>query len=404
VVTRHRDAGRHPVPVGPGRSGQCGIRMMGLTTAPLWAAAGSAGMRGGSGTVRTVRGLAGDPMPFVLYRFSRFLRLRLRGWRLPLAVALGVFLTSWAAMWLVEPAGSGITAPAAYWWYFVVTAATVGYGDFFPVSTGGRIVGVYVIVGGIVTLTLLFTQLATALQTVRGRRLRGVVALDLRDHVVLLGYTPGRTERIVAELTAEGRCEVALCAWGDVAEHPMPHQPAVHFVRGDLTRADVMTRACVQHARTALIDVRDDNETLAIAVAVDHANPRIHLVAAVHDLSRLESLRYVNEGIQVVQWHMPFLLSEEAADPGLTQVYNDLMSSGGHGNTYSLRVPRDFPCATFGDCQTFLGRTFGATVLAQRADGDLVVSPAWDTPVREGATLYYVARERIDVDRLAARR
>lgn len=343
-------------------------------------------------------------MPFVIFRLARYVRLRLRGWRLPLAVAVIVFLTSWLAMALVEPAGSELTAPANYWWYFVVTAATVGYGDFFPVSTGGHVVGAYVIVGGIVTLTLLFTQLANALQTVRSRRLRGVIALDLKDHVVLLGYTPGRSERLVGELTAEKRFQVVLCAWDDVAEDPMPHQPDVHFVRGDLTRDDVMTRACVARARTAVIDVRDDNETLAVAVAVDHANPGIHLVAAVRDLGRRESLRYVNEGVQVVQWHMPFLLSEEAADPGLTQVYNDLMTSGGHGNTYSVRVPGGFPHATFGECQTYFGRTFGATLLALRADDGLVVSPPWDAPVAEGATLYYVGRERVDLGRSAARR
>jgi voltage-gated potassium channel len=338
-------------------------------------------------------------VPFLLYRLTRFVRLRLHGWRLPLAVAAVVFLSSWAAMALVESTGSDIAHPGTYWWYFVVTSATVGYGDVFPVSTGGRIVGVYVIVGGIVTLTLLFTQLANALQSVRGRRSRGVVPLDLSDHVVLLGYHPGRTERIVTELTAEGRFEVALCAWDDVGENPLPDQPAVHFVRGDLTRTDVMTRACVDRARTVVIDGRDDNETLAIAVAVDHANPRVHLVAAVRDLARRESLRYVNEGVQVVQWHMPFLLSEEASDPGITQVYNDLMSSGGHGNTYSMPVPPGFAHATFGDCQTYFGRTFGATVLALRGGDGLVVSPPWETPVPPGTTLYYVAPRRIEPDR-----
>jgi voltage-gated potassium channel len=343
-------------------------------------------------------------LPFFVYRLSRFVRLRLRGWRLPLAVAASVFLTSWLAMALVEPGGSDIVGPETYWWYFLVTSATVGYGDVFPASTAGRVVGVYVIVGGIVTLTLLFTQLANALQSVRGRRLRGVVPLDLSDHVVLLGYWPGRTERIVAELTAEGRFQVALCAWDDVAENPLPDQPAVHFVRGDLTHEDVMTRACVQRARTAVIDGRDDNETLAIAVAVDHTNPAIHLVAAVRDLGRRDSLRYVNAGAQVVQWHMPFLLTEEASDPGITQVYNDLMSSGGHGNTYSMRVPDGFPHPTFGACQTHFGRTFGATVLALRADDGLVVSPPWDTPVPAGSTLYYVAARRIEAERLTAGR
>jgi voltage-gated potassium channel len=338
----------------------------------------------------------------IFYRLSRYVRARLTGWRLPLSIVVVVFATSWLLMWLVEPADSELTEPENYWWYFVVTAATVGYGDFFPVSVLGHLVGAYVIVGGIVTLTLLFTQLADYISSIRGRRMRGAAGLDLADHVVLLGYTPGRTERIVGELTAEGRVQIALAAWDDVPENPLPENSAVHFVRGDLAHADVMSRACVGHARTAIIDGRDDNETLAIAVAVDHAKPDIHLVAALRDLGRREHLRYVNPRVQCVQWHMPFLLTEEALDPGITQVYSDLMSSGGHGNTYSVRLPRDFPHRTFGDCQMHFGQRFGATLLAVR-DGDaLVVSPPWSRPLQEGTTIYYVAGERIDSGRLLA--
>jgi voltage-gated potassium channel len=83
-------------------------------------------------------------------------------------LTLLVFPTSWLVMWLVEPPGSPIVEPANYWWYFVVTSATVGYGDFFPVSAAGHVVGAYVILGGIVTLTLLFSQLADYIQSVRG--------------------------------------------------------------------------------------------------------------------------------------------------------------------------------------------------------------------------------------------
>ena len=341
-------------------------------------------------------------MPTLFLRLSRYLRVRLTGWRLPLAIVLFVFATSWLAMSLVEP-DNDITRPANYWWYFIVTAATVGYGDFFPESPAGHVVGAYVIVGGIVTLTVLFTQLADSLHAVRGKRRKGLVTLDLTDHVVVLGYTAGRTERIVSELTAEGRLNVVLASWDDVVgENPMPEQDRVHFVRGDLTHADVMARAGVGRARTAIIDGRDDNESLAIAVAVDHAQPDIHMVAALRDLTRREHLRYVNARVQCVQWHMPYLLSEEAVDPGITQVYNDLMSSGGHGNTYSCTVPQGFPHRTFGDCQTHFGRSFGATLLAVRSSDELALSPPWDLPVRAGATLYYVARERIDVARLVS--
>jgi voltage-gated potassium channel len=127
-------------------------------------------------------------------------------------------------------------------------------------------------------------------------------------------------------------------------------------------------------------------------------------VAALRDLGRGDTLRYVNPGVQTVQWHMPFLLTEEASDPGITQVYTDLMSSGGHGNTYSVRVPAGFAHPTFGACQTWFGATFGATVLALRTGDGLVVSPPWDRAVPEGSTLYYVAAQRVPVDRMAAAR
>ncbi|MGH3875051.1 MAG: ion channel [Pseudonocardiaceae bacterium] len=212
-------------------------------------------------------------MPILLYRFWALLNTRLHGWRLPLVIAVVVFGTSWLGMWLVEPVDNEITRPANYWWWFLVTAATVGYGDFFPTTALGHVVGAYVIIGGIVTLTILFTRLASRLQTTRGKRMKGLVQLDVRGHTVILGYLAGRTERMVTELNAEGSRELVLCAWHEITTHPMPEHPAVQFVRGDLTTVDVMTRACVADATTAIIDGRDDNETLAIALAVDHANP-----------------------------------------------------------------------------------------------------------------------------------
>lgn len=211
--------------------------------------------------------------------------------------------------------------------------------------------------------------------------MRGLVGLDLSDHVVLLGYHPGRTERIVAELTAEENLSIASCTGDDVDQHPMPDGAAVHFLRGDLTDDEVMNRACVDRARTAIIDGRDDNESLAIAVAVDHVKPEIRRVAALRDLGRREHMGYVNGGVQCVQRHMPFLLTEQALDPSITQVYDDLMSNGGHGNSYSVAVRQGFAQATVGDCQTLFGRSFAATLLAIRRGDSLVGVRPGTSPV-----------------------
>lgn len=319
---------------------------------------------------------------------------RARTWTLPVLIITLVFVTSWPLMAWAEPPGNPIAEPANYWWWFMVTASTVGYGDFFPQSTGGHLVGVYVIIGGIATLTTLITNIAEQIQNAKGRRMKGMADLNLTDHTVILGYAPGRTERIVEELTAEGNSQIALCAWEEVETNPMPTTDAVEFVRGDLTREDVLRRACVHTARSLLVDVRDDNEALAVTVAAYHVNPDVHSVVALRDMSRARNVSYVDNDVRCVQWHSPRMLTEELQDPGISQVYANLMTHGG-GNTYSFEVTGRLGNKTVGDYQLGLGRRFSATVLGARADGEVVVSPDWGTTLPVGSMLYYVGTRRL---------
>jgi Trk K+ transport system NAD-binding subunit len=317
----------------------------------------------------------------------------LSGWATPVLVVVFVFATSWPLMALAEPAGSEIVRPANYWWYFVVTAATVGYGDLYPTTGAGHVVGAYVIVGGIATLTTVFTRLASVLERAKGRRMQGATTVSASGHTVLLGYTPGRTERIVAQLLAEDSGELVLCAWDETSTHPMPDQD-VAFVRGDLTEEDVLRRAGVHHARAVLVDARDDNEALAVAVTVDHVNPGTHTVVALRDMARTSLLRYVNDSVRCVQWHTPRMISEELTSPGIAEVYTDLMTHGG-ASTYSVTLPESLGPVLVEHCQTALGRRHGATLLAARADGRLLVNPGWHTELPPGAVLYYVSPKRL---------
>lgn len=338
-------------------------------------------------------------MPTLLFRTLRKISAG-RVWVLPLMIIVLVFATSWPLMVLAEPASNSLTAPENYWWYFVVTAATVGYGDFFPVSTGGHLVGVYVVVGGIVSLTTLFTRLAGAIENARSRRMKGTDTVDHTDHVVVLGYSPGRTERIVAALGADDDHPVVLCAGEEVNAHPMPGRDGVDFVRGDLTDDETLRRAGVPAARSVLVDAHDDDQALAYAVVVDHLNPDVHLVVALRDMTNARPLSYVNPRVRAVQWHTPRMITEELQDPGITQVYADLMTEGGDGNTYSLRLPAR---TTFGDCQQLLGRDHAALALAARVPDGLLVSPSWDTDLPAGTVLYYVSRRRLSADDLVTR-
>ncbi|WP_328616830.1 ion channel [Amycolatopsis sp. NBC_00355] len=326
-------------------------------------------------------------MSFILSRL--FARWILRaGWTLPVVVVVFVFVTSWPLMVLAEPAGSDLVQPGNYWWYFVVTAATVGYGDFSPATVAGHFVGGYVIVGGIATLTTVFTRLAALLEQAKGRRMQGLEPVELSGHVVLVGYLAGRTERLVAQLLADGITGLVLCAGDDVPVHPMPAQP-VEFVRGDLTAPGVLARAGIERAATVLVDARDDNEALAVAVLVDHATTSAHVVVTMRDMERAELIGFVDPRITCVQWHTPRMVVEEVVSPGIAEVYAELMTAGGAG-TYSITLPERLGAVSVERCQAALGHAFGATVLAVRGAEGLTVNPARDGDLPPGAVVYYV--------------
>ncbi|PRX50243.1 voltage-gated potassium channel [Prauserella shujinwangii] len=338
-------------------------------------------------------------MPFFLSRLLARL-LVLRSWATPIVVIVFVFVTSWPLMALAEPDGSALVRPENFWWYFVVTAATVGYGDYYPETGAGHVVGAYVIVGGIVTLTTVFTKMASILEQARGRRMQGAITVDASGHVVLIGYTAGRTERIVHELLADGTSTVVLCAWDDVATHPMPEEP-VEFVRGELNDPETLRRAGVHRARTVLVDARDDNEALAIAVIVDHVVESAHIVVTLRDMAQTSLIHYVDAGIRCVQWHTPRMITEELTSPGIAEVYAELMTHGG-ANTYSVPLPESLGPVLVDHCRTALGRGHGATLLAARTDSELIVNPNWRTELPAGSTLYYVSERRLTTEQITA--
>jgi len=71
--------------------------------------------------------------------------------------ALGVYLTE------AEYAGANIRNLADAFWWAIQTVSTVGYGDVYPVTPEGRIIGIFVMFAGIGILATFITALGTKL-------------------------------------------------------------------------------------------------------------------------------------------------------------------------------------------------------------------------------------------------
>jgi len=111
--------------------------------------------------------LASVPFPPLRVIFSlRLVRsIFRRGNLLRFLVAATVLVLDGAVIvYLVErhaPDSNIHTLGDALWWSFV-TVTTVGYGDFFPVTTEGRITACFVMATGVLTLAVVTAQVASS--------------------------------------------------------------------------------------------------------------------------------------------------------------------------------------------------------------------------------------------------
>lgn len=129
---------------------------------------------------------------FAVFRFARLFRIvrvmrTLRGseWRTMLTQRLAestlvfttviafilIFTISAIVVWAEHgaPNANIETYPEAVWWAFV-TICTVGYGDYYPVTTVGRFAAVILMFGGLGIIGVLSSYLATTFISLEARR------------------------------------------------------------------------------------------------------------------------------------------------------------------------------------------------------------------------------------------
>lgn len=75
-----------------------------------------------------------------------------------IVITIGSILIVWVE---ADAPGAEITSGSDAMWWSLVTVSTVGYGDEFPVTVAGRIIGVFMILVGVALFTTLTSYLAS---------------------------------------------------------------------------------------------------------------------------------------------------------------------------------------------------------------------------------------------------
>ena len=262
-------------------------------------------------------------------------------------------------------------------WWSVVTYTTVGYGDRAPITVGGRMFTIAMMLGGLLVTAIISGTIASIFVDRKLREGRGLQDIAAKGHVVVCGWNR-RAEAIVAGLARliddqkprRGRRaapEVVLVNEMDpeliqevVAEHRAAN---VRFMRGDFTNERVLHRAAIQEAQAAVIvsdesggnslDNADERVILA-ALAINAISESIRISAELLHLDNEPHLRRARvEDIIVAGEFNGYLHASATNALGVPTLAKELLTFGGGHDLLQQSLPEGFVGKTFAELNDY---------------------------------------------------
>lgn len=254
-------------------------------------------------------------------------------------------------------------------WWSVVTMGTVGYGDKYPVSPGGRMVGLMLIFSGVGLMSLFTATIASMFVEQRIKEGRGLETIKEKDHVVICGWNR-YTENVLLGLTQYGSMEDTTIVFiNELSVDEVDalklkyHKYKLKFLRGNYIHEDVLIRANIKQARFAIIMAdlsgghaveRIDEKTTLAALTIKSIAPQIKTIAEIVDAENRPHLKRANVDEIIVRGeHVGSLLANAVNSPGLPKLLSNILSLGDSNKFRRVDIPHEYVGKTFKELTAF---------------------------------------------------
>ncbi len=320
-----------------------------------------------------------------------------------LMVLIAIFYgVSWGIFVLGEGGDSPFADPVTWWYYFWTTASTVGYGDLSPTRPLTRFYAGPFFWFSLLLFGALIAELSSVIAKFYSRRKRGLMPYTGEDHVVIMGYRADLTERLVQGILDDPLWPFRSFVLVDAQLDMVPDIPGadVHFVRGRFHDTETLEKARLDKARRIVCFDRDDANTLAAVAAVQALGPKAHLVVCLDQMDQAKTIHFIAPDAECVMGGMTDMVVQAIQDPGMSRFHMRLLSNL-HGQVANrLNLPETAGEMAYGDLLVRFKRTYDATLVGlvpgKGYMADFQENPAWDTVVRGGMGLFYIAPRRLD--------
>ena len=181
-------------------------------------------------------------------------------------------------------------------WYVVATLTTVGYGDIYPVTYWGRMIGFLFLLSSLGVYGFIIGQIANFMTTLKEQKVLGLNGSTFRNHVVIIGWNDF-SNSVIGHLIAAGK-QIAIITKDRpsidiIREYYNTDQ--VYTLYSDYNNFDLLEKANLKEASIVFINLDDDTEKLVYIINIKKHYANLNYVVTL-DNGNLKST-FQNAGV-----------------------------------------------------------------------------------------------------------
>lgn len=265
--------------------------------------------------------------------------------KLVIATALLLILSTLAFYWIELSESEDARMSHAFWWA-IVTLTTVGYGDMVPATVPGRILGGLVMISGIGLVTSLTGNMASMLVEQKAKKRKGLLTVKISDHIIILGwndYAFGLIESLT-EQTAPRKVHLVIVSnleseMRDEISFKLNMGERLHFVHGNISQANVISRANPSVARNVYVlcqsgleDKDSDQQAIYAVLALRTLAPKVPVYAEIARHENKEHLLRAGANEILVRGEISGrMMGMMGASPSMWAFFRNLIGLGDSG-------------------------------------------------------------------------
>lgn len=167
-------------------------------------------------------------------------------------------------------------------WWSVVTITTVGFGDKYPVSDAGRIIGFVFLLVSLSFYAILIGRMTNLISTILENKKMGYYGMKNKGHAVIIGWDSfGKI--VTDQLVSAGR-KVAIVTKEknniDLIREAFP-QSKVFTLFSDLANIDVLEKINISEASVVFLNVDNDTDKLVLVLNIKKRYPDLKYIVTI---------------------------------------------------------------------------------------------------------------------------